>query len=231
VRSNINLDRFYIYKGLESQFIDFLSSNGNYWIKTIERPKNYFVILECNEDGGLGKTMKILVADDERDCAMLYHQVLERRGHDVIVAETGEQCLKIYNELLPKVRTASGTKLPMEPFDAIILDYNIPDRNGLEIASEILSLCPHQRIIFVSAYLKDTVLQSIRQLHAAMEVMEKPISNDSLVQRVEDTNLYEELKKFNMDTVILKKAGLSHEALQKILDTLQKNSDQGKANK
>ena len=167
--------------------------------------------------------MKILVTDDESDCAMLYQRVLQGRGHDVIVAETGEECLKVYDECLHGARTATGTKLPTEPFDAIILDYNIPDRNGLEIASEILSLNPHQRIIFVSAYLKDTVLQYIKQLHAAMEVMEKPISNDSLVKRVEDTNLYEDLKKFNMNTEVLKKAGLSHKVLQMILDTLQKN--------
>jgi CheY-like chemotaxis protein len=154
---------------------------------------------------------------------MLYQRVLQGRGHDVTVAETAEECLKVYDESLHGARTATGTKSPTEPFDAIILDYNIPDRNGLEIASEILSLNPHQRIIFVSAYLKDTVLQSIKQLHAAMEVMEKPISNDSLVRRVEDTNLYEDLKKFNMNTEVLKKAGLSHKVLQMILDTLQKN--------
>jgi CheY-like chemotaxis protein len=73
--------------------------------------------------------------------------------------------------------------LPAQPFDAIILDYNIPDRNGLEIASEILSLTPHQRIIFVSAYLKDSVLQSIRQLHAAVEVMEKPIYTEIFTRK------------------------------------------------
>jgi CheY-like chemotaxis protein len=106
---------------------------------------------------------------------MLYQQVLRGRGHDVVVAESGEECLKVYNEFLHKVRSAPSTKLPPQPFDAIILDYNIPDRNGLEIGSEILSLTSHQRIIFVSAYLKDSVLQSIRQLHAGVEVMEKPI--------------------------------------------------------
>ena len=162
------------------------------------------------------------MADDEGDCAMLYQRVLQGRGHDVVVAESGEECLKVYNEFLHKVRTAPSTKLPTQPFDAIILDYNIPDRNGLEIASEILSLSPHQRIIFVSAYFKYTVINSIRQLHAAVEVMEKPVSNISLVQIVEDTNLYKDLEKFNMDTKVLKKAGLSHEVLQKILDTLQK---------
>jgi DNA-binding LytR/AlgR family response regulator len=64
-----------------------------------------------------------------------------------------------------------------------------PDRNGLEIASEILSLTPHQRIIFVSAYLKDSVLQSIRQLHAAVEVMEKPIYTERIHERIIETNV------------------------------------------
>lgn len=192
----------------------------HYSDKKIERPKNNFVIYQARSWSCI---LKILVADDEGDCANLYQRVLQGRGHEVVVAESGEECLKVFGEFLHKVRIDPGTKLPTQPFDAIILDYNIPDRNGLEIASEILSLSPHQRIIFVSAYLKDTVLQSIRQLHAAVEVMEKPISNASLIQRVEDTNLYNELKKFNMDTKVLKKAGLSHEALQKILDTLKKN--------
>jgi DNA-binding response OmpR family regulator len=42
----------------------------------------------------------------------------------------------------------------VQPYDAVILDYKMPDRNGIEIAKEIQAINSHQRIIFVSAFVK-----------------------------------------------------------------------------
>lgn len=42
--------------------------------------------------------MKLLIAEDDCSTADLYKQVLEGRGHEVIVVNRGEQCLKVYSE-------------------------------------------------------------------------------------------------------------------------------------
>ena len=43
----------------------------------------------------------------------------------------------------------------VQPYDAVILDYKMPDRNGIEVAKEILAVNSHQRIIFVSAFVEE----------------------------------------------------------------------------
>jgi DNA-binding NarL/FixJ family response regulator len=93
----------------------------------------------------------------------------------------------------------------------------MPDRNGLEIAKEILTINPHQRIIIASAYLVKTLINGIMQLSVPIEILEKPISNQMLIDTIEDTAIYEELRKLKIDIEPFK---LSHELLKKILDTL-----------
>jgi CheY-like chemotaxis protein len=43
------------------------------------------------------------------------------------------------------------------PYDVVILDYNIPGINGMEVAKAILEINSHQRIIFASAYVSETL--------------------------------------------------------------------------
>ena len=101
--------------------------------------------------------MKILIAEDEPDIAMQYKIVLEEKNHDVVITENGDACLKAYNE-----RTRTNLKSKEPAFDAVILDYRMPKKDGMEVAKEILAVNPHQRIIFASAYIKDTLVDSIK---------------------------------------------------------------------
>ena len=55
-------------------------------------------------------------------------------------------------------------------FDVVLLDCNMPCINGIEVAKEILAVNPHQRIIFASAYVKDTVTDSIMNLKQSKNV-------------------------------------------------------------
>jgi CheY-like chemotaxis protein len=81
------------------------------------------------------------------------------------------------------------------PFDAVVLDYRMPKKDGLEVAKEILSLNPSQRIIFASAYVKETLKESVKELRQVVELMQKPFVPSALVDVLEDTDAYPELKK------------------------------------
>ncbi len=81
------------------------------------------------------------------------------------------------------------------PFDAVVLDYRMPKKDGIEVAKEILAVNPSQRIIFASAYVKETLRESVKELRQVVELMQKPFLPEALVDVVEDTDAYPELKK------------------------------------
>jgi CheY-like chemotaxis protein len=52
----------------------------------------------------------------------------------------------------------------------------MPGMNGMDVAKEILEVSPHQRIIFASAYVEETLEESVKQLKQVVELMQKPFS-------------------------------------------------------
>jgi CheY-like chemotaxis protein len=80
------------------------------------------------------------------------------------------------------------------PFDAVVLDYRIPGKDGLHVAKEILELNPEQRIIFASAYVKETLEDSVKKLRTVVELMQKPFDADVLVDIIEDKEAQEGVK-------------------------------------
>ncbi|MDP9197160.1 MAG: response regulator [Thermoproteota archaeon] len=91
------------------------------------------------------------------------------------------------------------------PFDLVILDYEMPEMNGLVVAKEILAANPHQRIIFTSAYIKEVISSAMKELEMPVQILSKSMSNQLLIGAVEDTEIYNELKKFKIDARRLKK--------------------------
>ena len=81
-----------------------------------------------------GKT--ILCIDDD-DGVLSYHRaLLERRGYEVLTADSAKQGLQI----------AEGCGLA-----AVIVDYHMPEMNGHEVATRIKRLRPDTPIVMVSS--------------------------------------------------------------------------------
>jgi CheY-like chemotaxis protein len=165
--------------------------------------------------------VKLLVAEDDYSTADLYRLILEGRGHDVTVVNRGEQCLKTYSEQLTIVRDSPAAHEHESPYDSVILDYKLPDIDGLQVAKEILTLNLHQRIILVSAYASEILSQASGGSNLSLEVLEKPISNQVLIDTVEDTATFKELKKFDLNIDAFKKGRFSHEQLRDAADILK----------
>jgi CheY-like chemotaxis protein/two-component sensor histidine kinase len=71
---------------------------------------------------GTDVAIKILVADDNRDAADSLALLLEMNGHEVAVAHSGEEALRIARQQLPH---------------AMILDIGMPDVTGYEVARRV----------------------------------------------------------------------------------------------
>lgn len=175
--------------------------------------------------------MRILIAEDESVIWIPYKIALEKRGHIVDIAQSGEECIELYKTGLKNAtrqkrsneddyynyhegrhstrrtnndNVGGDDHLPSSsslllasssPFDAVVLDYRMPKKDGLEVAKEILALNPSQRIIFASAFVKETLRESVRELRQVVELMQKPFLPEALVDVVEDTEAYPELKR------------------------------------
>jgi CheY-like chemotaxis protein len=166
--------------------------------------------------------MNVLVAEDEKDISTLYKVALEERGHRVTITNDGDECLQVYHKELQNVTLNTNPSARIQPFDAVILDYKMPKINGMQVAKEILAINPHQRIIFASAYVKETLIDSIQQLNQVVELLQKPFEQDVLIDTIEDKEIYLELQKLSVNIDDIKAANLRHEQLRKILDILKK---------
>lgn len=166
--------------------------------------------------------LEILVAEDHPDTARVYRTTLEDRGHWVTIAANGEDCLKIYHEVYQKVILRSNPKEHIQPFDVVVLDYKMPKINGIEVAKEILTVNSRQRIVLASAYLQDTLIKSLQQLKQIVEVLNKPFSQQELLDTVENSEIYSELKELDVDIETLKGANLTNEQLRDLIPSLIK---------
>lgn len=194
-------------------------------------------------------SMQVLIAEDDLDIATLYKKALEKRKHDVVITSNGEECLKKYLDTLHHMTfgvslpTLSMPRMPATrmdpalsstgstafrsvnksaPYDVVILDYSMPSINGMEVAKEILAINSHQRVIFASAYVKETLEHSIKQLKQVVELIQKPFELSKLVDTIEDKEVYEDLRTLNIDVDLVKAANPTHEQIIDLLERLKR---------
>src|ERR1700740_2155497 len=79
----------------------------------------------------------ILVVDDEVEIREGLEALLTSESFEVTLAETGEAGLQ---------------KLEDHPYDLMLLDVSLPDRNGLELLREIRRRDPKLSIILITAF-------------------------------------------------------------------------------
>ena len=160
--------------------------------------------------------MHILIAEDESDLLMQYVEALEERGHKVTTSKDGIECMKIY-----QIESELGKDNENHnQFDAVILDYQMPHKNGLETAREILKINQKQRIIFASGYVEETFSESIKNLKHITEIMKKPFKLQALIDTLEDKEIYKKLEELNVDISAIKELNPSHAQVKAYFDVL-----------
>jgi DNA-binding NtrC family response regulator len=79
----------------------------------------------------------------------------------------------------------------------------MPGKDGMEVAKEIFEINPDQRIIFASAYVKETLENSVKQLKRVVELLQKPFEIQTFIDTIEDRQIYEELKKIMINIRVM----------------------------
>jgi DNA-binding NtrC family response regulator len=110
----------------------------------------------------------ILVVDDEIEIREGLEALLTSENFQVTLAETGAAGLQ---------------KLEDNPFDLMLLDVSLPDRNGLDLLREIRLRDPQLSIILITAYGSIDMARAAFK-GGAQDFITKPWSNDELVAQI-----------------------------------------------
>src|ERR1700756_1474193 len=129
----------------------------------------------------------ILVVDDEVEIREGLEALLTSESFEVTLAETGEAGLQ---------------KLEDHPYDLMLLDVSLPDRNGLELLREIRRRVPRLSIILITAFGSIDMARAAFK-NGAQDYITKPWSNDELVAQV---SLAIEGRRLREENVQLKRA-------------------------
>jgi DNA-binding NtrC family response regulator len=114
------------------------------------------------------RAARVLIVDDEAAIRESLQTLLEMEGYEVETAASGEECL---------------TRIAEQPFDLILLDFALPERNGLEILQDIRERDPQLPVIMVTAY--GTVENAVKAMQAgATNFIQKPWDNEKLLADV-----------------------------------------------
>ena len=111
----------------------------------------------------------ILVVDDESEI---------REGLELLLNERGLRRLQRGDR---RIRPRANSK--RQPFDLLLLDVSLPDRNGLELLREIRRRDPHLSVVLITAYGSIDMARAAFK-SGALDYITKPWSNDELLAQV-----------------------------------------------
>src|SRR5712691_1018337 len=107
----------------------------------------------------------VLIIDDEAAIRESLETLLEMEGYDVQSAASAEEGL---------------TRIGSRPYDLVLLDLALPDRNGIDLLAELHVHDPQLAVIMITAY--GTVENAVKAMQAgATNFVQKPWDNEKLL--------------------------------------------------
>ncbi len=110
--------------------------------------------------------MRILIIDDEPLVADVMAEALRLEDHDVVVASSGEEGLRV---------------IAQKPPDAVFLDIVMPGMDGIEVLRAIRERHPELPVIILSGWVSQSQLEEARRL-GVTEVISKPVPLKNLAR-------------------------------------------------
>ena len=112
--------------------------------------------------------MKIVVVDDEPTIVLMCRRVLESQGHAV--------------QGFTDVRTALAW-IAAEDADLLVVDYKMPELNGIEFVQRVWAVRPGLRVVMITAHGTREVIEQATQSGVRTVVL-KPFTPSELAQGV-----------------------------------------------
>ncbi|HNQ43033.1 MAG TPA: response regulator [Candidatus Cloacimonadota bacterium] len=110
------------------------------------------------------KKPNILIVDDEKNVQLMIQRTLETEEYTIQLASSGKEALE---------------KIVNIPFDVVILDFRLPDMNGLDVLRELGGSSRSTDMIMITAYGNIDVAVEAMKL-GCVDFIQKPIDTADL---------------------------------------------------
>ncbi len=111
---------------------------------------------------------KVFLVDDDEAIRTSLSRALSMRGFEVEAFESADAFLSLYNSDQP---------------GCLVLDYGMPDMNGLELQAKLIETGHAIPIIFITGH--GGIAESVQAMKSgAIDFLEKPFRQDVLVERI-----------------------------------------------
>ena len=107
--------------------------------------------------------LRVFIVDDDRDFAESLAMLIEGRNCEVELAFSGEEAIAVFQE------EDAGTR----QFDLVLMDVRLPGMNGVESLLEIHRLRPSTRVVMMTGYSVEQLLEKAVE-QGAWGVLRKP---------------------------------------------------------
>ena len=125
---------------------------------------------ECNLVASGSET--ILLVEDEESLRVVFKNILELHGYQVLEADNGENALNV-------------NKRHSGEIDLLITDVVMPRLNGIELAKQLLTSRPGIKTLFVSGHTMDIAIPSDFSEHG-YGFLQKPYTSDVLHSKIRE---------------------------------------------
>ncbi len=112
----------------------------------------------------------VLVVEDMEVVRSLVRKILERKGYEVVTANSGADALASVSALT-------------RPVDLVLTDMVMPGMSGRDLCQELHVLYPELRVIYMSGHTQDAALHHEAET-GQVDFLQKPFSVDTLVETV-----------------------------------------------
>ena len=117
----------------------------------------------------------ILIAEDDPVIRIGVRHVLERIGYKVTDTSDGYQALNIILE---------NHKKGSPPFDLILIDFQMPILNGIELLTELKQRKIHLPVLTMAGCITDQTLSILQKNNIELQFIAKPFSPEELVRKI-----------------------------------------------
>jgi two-component system, NtrC family, response regulator HydG len=150
---------------------------------------------------------KILIVEDDVSFSITLKTFLERQGFITEIASSAQKATE---------------KIISVPYDVILTDFRLPDKNGIELLKIIKETRKETLVILMTAY--TDIRMAVKAIkHGAYEYIAKPVNPEELLDHIEN-GLQMNIQTENVDTKSLQLSGVIPSVLKEYVEATSAES-------